>query len=44
MAMRDWMACLLLGSKGKISLYFQPKTCAHKMLQGQVEFADLLAT
>ena len=27
-----------------IALYFQPKTCTHKILQGYMEFDDLLAT
>ena len=44
MATRDWTVLLLLGSKGMIALYFQPKTCTHKILQGYMEFDDLLAT
>ena len=42
-ATRDWMALLLLGSKGVITLLFSPETCTHKILQGHVEFGDLLA-
>ena len=41
-AMRDWTTLLLLGSNGVVALHFSQKP-ALKILQGYVEFGDLLA-